>query len=207
MKILVTGFDPFNGDTTNPSWEAVSLLPDAIGGTDVVRIQVPTKFRESIIHVAQAIEMHRPDAVLMVGQAGGRRGLTVERVAINVEDATIADNAGVSPTDRPVTTEGPVAYWSTLPIKDIVAGIRAENIDASISNSAGTFVCNHLMYGVLHYLASTGAAWDGESGIRAGFIHVPFTPEQARIAGETIEAPAMETGEVARGLEAAIRAT
>ena len=149
----------------------------------------------SIKVVATAIERHRPSLVICVGQAGGRAHLSVERVAINVDDARIADNAGERPIDEPIAVAGPPAYFTTLPVKAMVGAMRAAGVPAEVSNSAGTYVCNHLMYGVLHYLAASGRS------ARAGFIHVPYSEEQVL---DKAAIPAMSIVTMARGVEAAI---
>lgn len=197
MKVLVTGFDPFGGDTTNPALEAVRALPSMIAGADVVTCEVPTVFGRSIEVVAAAIDEHRPDAVLCVGQAGGRFDVTPERVAINVDDARIPDNAGRQPLGTPVVEDGPAAYFSTLPVKAMVQAIRDAGLPSSLSNSAGTFVCNHLMYGVLHHVATHCPQ------VRAGFMHVPFTWSQVVDRPNT---PAMGADDIARAVEAAVAA-
>ena len=165
--VLVTGFEAFGGETSNPSWEICELLPKTVAGMRVETCRVPCEFRRAIVIVAAAVERHRPRLVISLGQAGGRAHLTVERVAINIDDARIADNAGASPIDEAIAADGPPAYFATIPVKAVTAGIRAAGVPAHLSNSAGTYVCNHLMYGVLHFLAASG------SKARAGFIHVP----------------------------------
>jgi pyroglutamyl-peptidase len=172
-RILVTGFAPFAGEASNPSWEVVRRLPESLGEVNITTLQVPTVFGQSVDALADAIAQHSPDAVLMLGQAGGRHHLAPERIAINIDDARIPDNQGNQPLDRPIAKRGPAAYFSTLPIKAMVAAIRAQGIPAELSNTAGTFVCNHLMYGVLHHIHKR------KLGIRAGFMHVPFLPAQA----------------------------
>lgn len=196
MKLLLTAFDPFGGSAINPAQEAVKLVADRIGDVEVIKLEVPTIFRKSIAAVTAAIDTVRPDAVLCIGQAGGRYGLTPERVAINMDDASIPDNEGNQPMDAPIAEDGAPAYFSTLPIKAMVAAIREAGLPASVSNTAGTFVCNHLMYGVLHTLATQ------YPGIRGGFMHVPFIPSQ------TLQhpAPSMNQQDIARGIEAAISA-
>lgn len=198
MKILLTAFDPFGGETINPAMEAVSLVPDRIGETKIVKLTVPTVFYKSIAVVTSAIEAERPDAVLCIGQAGGRCELTPERVAINIDDARNPDNEGKQPIDRTIFSDGAPAYFSTLPIKAMVQYIRDVGIPASVSNTAGTFVCNHLMYGVLYRLNKQF------SDVCGGFMHVPFAKEQA--VGRYASAPSMEIKDIARGIEAAIRA-
>ena len=152
MKLLLTAFDPFGGETVNPAQEAVKMVSSRVGNVEVIKCVVPTVFGKSIETVAAAIEDCRPDAVLCIGQAGGRADLTPERIAINLDDASIADNEGNRPVDTPIFPDGKPAYFSTLPVKAMVAAIRAAGIPASLSNTAGTFVCNHLMYGVLYTL-------------------------------------------------------
>jgi pyroglutamyl-peptidase len=196
--VLVTGFEPFNGERTNPSWEICGRLPRTIGGLRVETCRVPCEFRRAMDVVAKAMERHRPAMVLCLGQAGGRAHLSVERVAINMDDARIADNAGASPVDERIAPDGPAAYFATLPVKAMVAAMRAAGVPAEISNSAGTYVCNHLMYGVLHFIAQTSP-----SPARAGFIHVPYAEEQV-LDKPAIAAMAIAT--MARGVVAAIAA-
>lgn len=195
--VLVTGFEPFGGEDTNPSWEICRVLPAAVGHSRIHTLRVPTEFRRAIETVAAEIERIDPDVVLLLGQAGGRAGLSVERVAINIDDARIADNAGWQPVDEPVAPSGPAAYFATVPIKAMAAAIRAAGVPAEVSNSAGTFVCNHLLYGVLHFLAVSGGA------ARAGFIHVPWLDSQAAARPG---APSMALATMARGVEAALAA-
>ena len=196
MKLLLTAFDPFGGAAINPALEAVKLVPEKVGTVEVIKLTVPTMFRKSIDCTVEAIEAHRPDAVLCIGQAGGRCELTPERVAINLDDARIPDNAGAQPIDAPIRTEGAPAYFATLPIKAMAAAIREAGLPASVSNTAGTFVCNHLMYGVLHHLALR------HPGTKGRFMHVPFAPSQV----VDRPAPSMSIPDIARGIEAAIRA-
>lgn len=198
MKLLLTAFDPFGGDAVNPALEAVKLVADKIGRFDIVKLEVPTVFRKSIERVAQAIEEEKPDAVLCIGQAGGRFEITHERVAINIDDARIKDNEGNQPIDTKIFEDGENAYFTTLPIKAMVEAIREANLPAAVSNTAGTFVCNHLMYGVLYTLAKN------YPNIKGGFTHVPFIPEQ--VARRTPVAPYMALEDIKRGLEAAISA-
>lgn len=196
MKILLTAFEPFDGATINPAQEALHLVPERIGDAEIARMEVPVVFGESVRVVAEAVDRLRPDAVLCIGQAGGRAALTMERVAINVDDASIPDNAGNQPVDAPVVPGAPAAYFATLPIKAITARIREAGVPAAVSNSAGTFVCNHLMYGVLHHLA------EHHPRVRSGFMHVPFAPAQTLAR----PAPSMSVTDIARGIEAAARA-
>lgn len=198
MKLLLTAFDPFGGETINPALEAVKLVSDKVGGVEIVKLMVPTVFGKSVQTVAAAIEKERPDAVLCIGQAGGRFDLTPERVAINCDDARIPDNEANQPIDKVIFEDGEPAYFSSLPVKAMVQSIRKEGIPASVSNTAGTFVCNHLMYGVLYTLAKR------YPGVRGGFMHVPFVPSQ--VVNRPAPAPSMALNDIARGIEAAVRA-
>ena len=195
--ILVTGFEPFGGEGVNPSWEICKRLPREIAGRRVETCRVPCEFRTAIEVVAESIERLQPELVVSIGQAGGRSQLGVERVAINVDDARAPDNAGNQPVDEPVAENGPPAYFATLPVKAMVAAMRRAGIPAELSNTAGTYVCNHLMYGVLHFLAASG------KNARAGFIHVPYAEEQVL---DKRGVPAMSLVSMARGIEAAIAA-
>lgn len=172
MTILVTGFEPFGGETINPSWEAVRRLNGDTGDVRVERLLVPTTYADSIRTVTEVIDRLRPSTVLMVGQAGGRAELSIERVAVNCDDAQAPDSAGVLHEDAPIVPQGPTAYLATLPVKQIVAGLRSAGLPASVSNTAGLFVCNHLFYGVLHHIVTRNL------DTQAGFVHVPFLPEQ-----------------------------
>lgn len=197
MKLLLTAFSPFGGEKINPSLEAVKLVKDKILETDIIKLEVPTVFGKSIKIVADAIEKEKPDYVLCIGQAGGRYGITPERVAININDARIPDNEVNQPIDTPIFNDGEPAYFSNLPVKSMVEEIRKEGLPASLSNSAGTYVCNHLMYGVLYTLSKK------YKGVKGGFIHVPFIPEQTV---DKSDKPSMSLTDIVRGLEAAIRA-
>ena len=198
MKLLLTGFDPFGGSPINPALEAVKLVADQIGDVEIVKLEVPTVFYKSIDTVEKAINEVKPDVVLCIGQAGGRYDITPERVAINVNDARIADNEGQQPLDGPIFEDGDTAYFTTLPIKAMVAAVREAGIPASVSNTAGTFVCNHLMYGVLYLAAKK------YPGLKGGFIHVPFIPSQT--VNRPTPAPSMSVETIAKGLEACIKA-
>ena len=198
MKLLLTAFSPFGGEKINPSLEAVKLVKDKILETDIIKLEVPTVFGKSIKIVADTIEKEKPDYVLCIGQAGGRYGITPERVAINIDDARIPDNEGNQPIDRPIFADGEPAYFSNLPVKAMVEEIRKEGLPASLSNSAGTYVCNHLMYGVLYTLSKKFKE------VKGGFIHVPFVPEQTV---DKPDKPSMSLADIVRGLEAAIKAT
>lgn len=174
-KVLVTGFEPFGGERVNPSWEVVRKLQDLqISGVSLAVRQLPCVFGKAIQALNQAIDEVNPLMVICVGQAGGRTDFSIERVAINVDDARIPDNEGQQPVDQPIVVNGPAAYFSRLPIKALVSGLREAGIPASVSQTAGTYVCNHVMYGLLHRMAQ------GDNKIeKGGFIHVPYLPEQA----------------------------
>ena len=197
MKVLVTGFDPFGGEKLNPALEAIKSLPAQIQGAEVRWLEVPTVFYKSAKILEEEIRLYQPDIVLCVGQAGGRKGLTPERVAINQDDARIPDNEGNQPIDRPIQLDGPPAYFSSLPIKAMVQAIKEEGLTASVSNTAGTFVCNHLMYQVLYLVEKEFP------NIKAGFMHIPYMAEQVVDKPHT---PAMDLVDIVRGIEAAIRA-
>lgn len=196
-RILLTGFDPFGGEPINPSWEAVRALHGKrIGGHRVVARQLPTEFAASLRLLQAAMREVKPAIVLGVGQAGGRPQLSLERVAINLQDARIPDNAGAQPVDEAVIADGPAAYFSTLPVKAMLEALLLAGLPAEISHSAGTYVCNHIAYAMLH-LASK------RRGVRAGFIHIPYLPAQAaRRRG----AASMAQAEVERGLRIALLA-
>ncbi|MHB1651332.1 MAG: pyroglutamyl-peptidase I [Desulfitobacteriaceae bacterium] len=198
-KVLVTGFDPFGGELSNPSWEAVRQLDgQAIEGFEIVSRQLPTVFGRAMDVLREAVLAENPAAILCVGQAGGRPDITIERVGINVDDARIQDNKGQQPVDQEIVNGGPVAYWSTLPIKGIVKEIRALGIPASVSNTAGTFVCNHILYGLRYFLE------EQQMNIPAGFIHIPYLPEQG-VAQQG--QPTMSKETVVRALKTAIAVT
>lgn len=193
-KILVTGFDAFGGDRVNPSWlVAQALHRRQIANHRVVAAQLPTQFVASVEVLCALIDRHQPELVLCLGQAGGRSELSLERVAINIQDARIADNVGAQPTDTPVVHGGPSAYFSTLPIKAIVQEVTSLGIAAQVSQTAGTFVCNHVFYTMMHALAQRTAL----AHTTAGFIHVPWLPEQG--------SPSMPLADMVRAIRQAIR--
>lgn len=196
MKILVTGFDPFGGEPTNPAIESVKRIDENIEGAEIIKLEIPTVFHKAADVVEEKIKEVKPDVILSVGQAGGRYGITVERVAINEDDARIEDNEGNQPIDVKIREDGAPAYFASLPIKAMVEEIKKENIPASVSNSAGTFVCNHIMYQDLYLAEKYG-------DIKAGFIHVPFLTEQVVDKPNTAS---MSLDDIVRGLNAAIRA-
>lgn len=197
MKLLITGFDPFGNENINPAWEAVKLLPSKIEDVEVIKLQIPTVFKKSINTILEGVKEHKPDVIICVGQAGGRYDLTIERVAINLDDARIKDNEDNQPIDEPIYTDGQDAYFTSLPLKAMVKEIQNNNIPASISNTAGTYVCNHVMYGVLYYIEKDAIAKKG------GFIHVPFIPQQVL---DKKNMPSMDLKTIVKGLEIAIKA-
>ena len=197
MKILVTGFDPFGGEQVNPALEAVKSLPSVIHGAEIRWVEIPTVFYKSAEVLEAEINRYHPDVVLCIGQAGGRASLTPERVAINQDDARIPDNQGNQPIDEPIRMDGEAAYFSTLPIKAMVEAIKSEGLPATVSNTAGTFVCNHLMYQAL-YLADKKFPH-----MRAGFMHIPYMTEQVLNKPNTAS---MCLTDIVRGIEAAIGA-
>lgn len=197
MKVLLTAFDPFGGEDINPALEAVKALELPGDDINLVKIELPTVFGKSLELLKDAVEIEKPDFILSVGQAGGRKGITVERVAINVDDARISDNEGNRPLDEAIIPEGLPAYFSNLPIKGMVEAIQKAGIQAEISNSAGTFVCNHIMYGALSLCKGT------HEKMKAGFIHVPFIPSQVL---QRPDMPSMPLEDIVRALKEAILA-
>ncbi len=195
-KVLITGFEPFGGADVNPALEAVKKLNGReLNGGVIVTCDVPVVRFNAIDAVMKAVELHQPDVVITVGQAGGRAAITPERVAINVDDFRIPDNAGIQVIDEPIYEQAPNAYFSTLPIKAIVHRLQEMNIPAQVSNTAGTFVCNHLFYGVANQLAKTK--------VRNGFIHIPYLPEQTA----KLDQPSMSLDLIVEGLALAAQAT
>ena len=192
MKALVTGFEPFGGDKINPSSLAVGKLRKRIGSVVVHTPELPTSYAHSASVLRAAMEEVKPELVLCVGQAGGRTELCLERVAINVQDARIRDNDGKQPIDRPVVRDGPAAHFATLPIKACVAEMRKEGLPASVSNTAGTFVCNNVFYALMDMATRHPIA------MRAGFMHIPYVPEQVSRLGA---APSMALDDIVRGIE------
>lgn len=195
MKILVTSFEPFGGEKINPAHEVVTSLKNNISGAEIVKLQVPTVFNVSLEHTIKKIEEIHPDVVLNIGQAGGRYGISVERIGINVNDARIPDNSNQLPVDEKIDETGENAYFATIPVKSIVKAIKEKNIPVSVSDSAGTYVCNNLMYGVLNYIHKN------KLNMKAGFIHIPFLFQQV------IEKPntaAMDLNSMITAIETAI---
>lgn len=196
--ILVAGFEPFDGEAVNPAREVLRCLEGKVlEGHRVVTQEIPTVRFSAFETLRSAVSREDPALVIVLGQAGGRREITPERVAINIDDFRIPDNEGNQPTDEPVVEGAPAAYWSTLPIKRMVRAMREAGIPASVSNTAGTFVCNHIFYGLMHFLSEEGNIR------RGGFVHIPYLTEQAERRGGQ---PGLALDAIARGLEAAIRA-
>ncbi|MET7991436.1 pyroglutamyl-peptidase I [Amycolatopsis sp. NPDC005232] len=178
MTVLLTGFAPFGSSAVNPSWQAALLV--ASRRDDVISVELPVEFEASLPALRAAIEEHRPSLVVCAGEAGGRVAVTPERVAINLIDARIPDNAGAQPIDVPVIADAPAAYFTTLPVKAAVAAIQAEGVPAAVSHTAGTYVCNQVFFGLMHLLAHDFPA------VRGGFVHVPSAPEQVE-AGPSLD--------------------
>lgn len=194
--VLLTGFDAFGGEAVNPSALAVQALHGRrIAGHRVVAAIVPTVFGAALKQLRALLRQHRPALVICVGQAGGRAALSLERVAINLDDALIADNAHAQPIDTPVVPGGPAAYFTTLPVKALRVALQRQGIAAEVSQTAGTFVCNHVFYGLMHTLATRREL----RNTRGGFIHVPWLPEQG--------APSMVLPDMVQGLRLAVRVT
>ena len=188
----MTGFDPFGGSDVNPSWQAVhGLHGREVAGHRVIGAELPTVFGASIRRLEELMREHRPRLVVCTGQAGGRGAISLERVAINVDDARIPDNAGAKPIDTAIVPDGPAAYFTTLPIKAMLQALLDAGVRAEVSQTAGTFVCNHTFYGLMHLLAQP--QWQG---VRGGLVHVPWLPEQGQ--------PSMRVDEIVRGLELGI---
>ena len=198
MKVLVTGFDPFGGESINPAWEAVKVIKDEIAGAEIVKLQIPVVAGKSIEKIHEKMKEVNPDIVISIGQAGGRFGVTPERVAINITDARIPDNEGNQPIDEPIFADGDTAYFSNLPVKAMVQAIKDAGYPSSLSNTAGTYICNHVMYGILYYIQKEFP------GVRGGFIHVPYAASQVVDKPNT---PSMAIADITAALEAAIAAT
>src|SRR3954470_8504167 len=200
MKALVTGFEPFGDDPINPARDALPLLPRRLGDVEIATWTLPTVFGRSLDALDAALAATRPDLVLCVGLAGGRAALSLERVAINLDDARIPDNEGNQPIDRAIVPDGPLAYFATLPIKAAVLALRDAGLPAIVSNTAGTFVCNHVFYGLMHRAAAS------RPKLRGGFLHVPYLPAQAAHidnsgSGSGSGTPSMALADIVRGIE------
>ena len=197
MKILVTGFDPFGGEPINPAIESVKRLPDNIAGAEIIKLEIPTVRKKSLEKIEKAINEYNPDVILSIGQAGGRFDISIERVGINLDDFRIPDNEGNQIIDEPVFPDGENSYFVKLPVKAMVQNVQKNNIPASVSYTAGTFVCNHVLYGVMYLIEKK------YKGKKSGFIHIPFLPQQVVDKRNT---PSMELNTIVKGLTAAIEA-
>lgn len=198
MKVLVTGFDPFGGESINPAYEAIKQMSDEISGCKVVKKELPTVFYKSLEALEVAIELENPDIVICVGQAGGRYGLSLERIGINLDEARISDNDGQRPMGTQIKEDGETAYFSTLPNKAILKEMIEAKVPAVLSYTAGTYVCNHVLYGLMYAIEKK------YTHIRGGFIHVPFLPEQVLAKKNT---PFMSLEMITKGLELAVKAS
>jgi pyroglutamyl-peptidase len=187
-RLLITGFDPFGGEKINPAWEAVKQLPDRVGEYDLCKLEIPTVFGEAARRVLEAAEGFRPDVILCIGQAGGRAAVTPERIAVNIRDAKIPDNAGNVPVGEFVDPDGPAAMFATVPVMKMAEAICAAGLPGAVSNSAGAFVCNDTLYLLLRHYEGTA--------VRVGFVHVPYLPEQG--------SPSLPLADTVRALVAAI---
>ena len=187
-KLLITGFDPFGGASINPAWEAVKLLPEQIGDFEIYKLEIPTVFGLAAETVLTKADVLQPDVILCIGQAGGRAAVTPERIAVNIRDAKIRDNAGNQPVGEFVVSDGPAAYFATVPVMEMADAICAAELPGAVSNSAGAFVCNDTLYSLLHHYADTH--------VKVGFIHVPYLPEQG--------SPSLPLKKTAAALRAAI---
>lgn len=196
MKILITGFDPFYEDVINPSIEAVKKLPDEIKGATIIKRQIPTVYKKSLYLLEDIIEKELPDVVINVGQAGGRSDITIERIGINIDDFRIKDNEQNQIIDEKIVQDGDDAYFTTIPIKAILKKLTDNKIPASISNTAGTFICNHVCY-YMAYLSKTKY-----KHMKTGFIHIPYIPEQ--VIGKSL--PSMNIDDIVQALKLTIQA-
>lgn len=189
-RMLITGFDPFGGERVNPSWETVRRLPDTVSDFVLCKLQIPTIFGTAAELVLETAAQYNPDVILCVGQAGGRSAITPERIAVNIRDARIPDNAGNQPHGEYVAADGPAAYFATVPVEKMTKSICARQIPSTVSNSAGAFVCNDTLYALLHHYHNTP--------VQVGFIHIPYLPEQG--------SPSLPLNSAVQALAAAIAA-
>lgn len=195
MKILITGFEPFGGEKINPALEAIKRLDNRIVGAEIIKVELPTVFKKSIDILENALEKEKPNLVICIGQAGGRDRISIERVAININDASIPDNEGNMPIDEVIFEDGDAAYFSNLPIKAMAEALKSNNFPVEISNSAGTYVCNHIMYGLLYNIDKK------YPNMKGGFIHIPYLPEQ--VINKT-KVASMSLDNIVKGLTIAI---
>ena len=188
MKLLITGFDPFGGETANASWDVVKELPESLGNVQITKLQIPTVFKEAAACVLRTAKQLQPQVILCIGQAGGRDAVTPERIGINLRDASICDNAGNCPREERIDPQGPDGLFATVPVAEMVEAIRSAGLPARVSNTAGTFVCNDVLYTLLNHYRDTS--------VRVGFIHVPWLPSQG--------SPSLELEQTVKALIAAI---
>ncbi len=198
MKVLVTGFDPFGGESVNPAYEAVKMLPDEIAGAEIIKLEIPTVFSKSGPAVEAGIQKYQPDIVISVGQAGGRSCVAIEKVAVNLAEARIPDNAGEQPQGEPLQADGAPAYFPTIPVAAMLKNIREHKLPCHVSYTAGTYVCNCVMYNVLYMTATK------YPDIRAGFIHVPYAAEQ--VVDKPNGTPFMSLEQISECLKYAVEA-
>ncbi len=198
MKLLITGFDPFGGEEINPAFEAIKALPNTLEGCEIIKQEIPTVFGRSLEVLENTINAHKPDIVICVGQAGGRSELSLERIGINIDEARIPDNEGNQPLGTPIHVDGENAYFSNLPLKGMLKTLHDANIPANISYTAGTYVCNHVLYGLMHLIETE------KKTVKGGFIHVPFLPEQVINKKNT---PSMSLEMITEGLKQSIIAS
>lgn len=196
MKILITGFDPFGGENINPAFEAVKRLPDQINGADIIKVEIPTVFVKGGEVLRASVKKYQPDVTICIGQAGGRSGVTVEKVAINLMEARIEDNEGQKPMGKPIYEQGENAYFATIPVKAIVKKIKDQGIPSSVSYTAGTFVCNDVMYRLLYMIKNE------YPNMRGGFIHVPYLTEQ--VVNLPAGTPSMSVETITEALRCAV---
>ena len=196
MKVLITGFEPFNNEKINPSQLAVEKFPNFVGNVEIIKLILPTVFYKSSKLLIETINKEQPNIIIHIGQAGGSKNIRIERVAINIDDARIADNENNKPIDEIIVSNGENAYFSSLPIKAILKNLKDNNINAEISNSAGTFVCNHIMYQSLHYTNNY------QPSANSGFVHIPFIPEQIK---DKLNTPAMDLDVIVKALTIIIK--
>lgn len=194
MRLLITGFAPFGGERVNPSWQAVRAMDD-FSGHEMAQLELPVAYGRAADLLLQAFELHTPDAVLMVGQGGGSGCVKIERLAVNLNDSINPDADGVTRTDALIHKDGPVAYFSTLPVREMMQAVQGSGIPAQLSTSAGTYVCNDLFYRVCHYVALRSLQ------TRVGFVHVPFLPVQ--VASRPAQ-PSMGLSDTVSALEAIV---
>lgn len=198
IKILLTGFEPFGGETTNPSWEAVKLVPSSLTNKIIIKHQLPVEFKASVLALQKIISTEKPDVIISIGQAGNRSCLSLEKIAVNYVNARIPDNAGFKPLNSPIVQDGPAAYFTTLPLIAMQANVEKHHLPCEISMSAGTYVCNYIMYKTLNWVKSNSPH------TKVGFFHVPYSPEQT--ITKTNATPSMPLETMAQSITYALEA-